>query len=191
MPIPKPNQNEDEQGFISRCISELFDEYGQEQSAGICYSQWRQEHSAIEVFEDYPWNECTSDQLEKGYDEETANKICGFIRWANMSEEFATLPTEDCVAKYQSAGYNEKDAKQACSPPKMVPEDEQQGGVVGFARVKFEYPPMSKEKMNDFMARCMADSAVREKKPNRSMRGGFCWSEYQNNYVMSIGSKWK
>lgn len=120
MPIPKPRADEDEQGFISRCISEIFDEYGQEQSAAICYSTWRDKD--------------------------------------NMSEE----------------------------------EDAQQGGVVsGFGRVKFEYPPKAKEKMNDFMARCMADDMVREKKPNRSMRGGFCWSEYQSRYIGSIGSRWK
>ncbi len=40
MPIPVPSQQEDESAFISRCISEIFDEYGQEQSAAICYSQW-------------------------------------------------------------------------------------------------------------------------------------------------------
>jgi hypothetical protein len=154
MPIPKPHSNEEENAFISRCISELYNEYGQESSAAICYSTWREKD--------------------------------------NMSEiDFATLPTTDCIEKHKSLGYNEKDAKQACSAFKPVPEDEQQGGVVGFARVKFEYPPKAKEKMNDFMARCMADDMVREKKPNRSMRGGFCWSEYQNNYVMSIGSRWK
>lgn len=153
MPIPKPNANETEQGFVSRCISEIFDEYGQEQSAAICYSTWREKD--------------------------------------NMSEiDFATLPTTDCVEKHMSLGYNEKDAKQACSAYKPVPED-QQGGVVGFGRVKFEYPPKAKEKMNEFMARCMADDMVREKKPNRSIRGGFCYSQYQNNYIMSIGKNWK
>jgi hypothetical protein len=153
MPIPNPHSNEEENAFISRCISELYNEYGQESSAAICYSTWREKD--------------------------------------NMSEiDFATLPTTDCIEKHMSLGYNEKDAKQACSGYKPVPED-QQGGVVGFARVKFEYPPKAKEKMNDFMARCMADDMVREKKPNRTSRGAFCWSEYQNNYVMSIGSRWK
>ena len=122
MPIPKPNSGEQEEAFISRCISELYNEYGQEQSAGICYSQW-----------------------------------------------------------------NDKD--------KMSEEEEnaQQGGVVGqsMARTKFEYSPKAKEKLNDFMGRCMADEVVREKKPNRAMRGGFCWSEYQNNYIGSIGKSWK
>ena len=38
MPIPSPNSGEERNEFISRCIGELYDEYGQEQAAGICYS---------------------------------------------------------------------------------------------------------------------------------------------------------
>jgi len=38
--IPSPDSGEDEQTYISRCISSIIDEYGQEQASGICYSQW-------------------------------------------------------------------------------------------------------------------------------------------------------
>ena len=38
--IPSPEGGEDEQTYISRCISSIVDEYGQEQALGICYSQW-------------------------------------------------------------------------------------------------------------------------------------------------------
>jgi hypothetical protein len=38
--IPSPESGEDEQTYISRCISSIVDEYGQEQASGICYSQW-------------------------------------------------------------------------------------------------------------------------------------------------------
>jgi len=38
--IPTPEKGEDEQTYISRCISSIVDEYGQEQASGICYSQW-------------------------------------------------------------------------------------------------------------------------------------------------------
>lgn len=41
-PIPSPESDEDEQKYISRCISEIIDEYGQEQSAAICYAKWRE-----------------------------------------------------------------------------------------------------------------------------------------------------
>lgn len=75
---------------------------------------------------------------------------------------------------------------------KEVSEDAQQGGVVGagFARTKFEFVPKAKEKMNDFMSRCMSDSLVKERKPSRVNRAGFCYSEYQNRYIMTIGQKW-
>lgn len=43
MPIPKPEGNETEQEFVSRCIGEIYDEYGQEQSAAICYNTYRSE----------------------------------------------------------------------------------------------------------------------------------------------------
>ena len=43
MPIPKPNAEETESEFVSRCIGEIFDEYGQEQSAAICYQTYRTE----------------------------------------------------------------------------------------------------------------------------------------------------
>jgi len=39
MPIPKQNQGEQDDAFISRCIGELVGEYGQDQSSAICYQQ--------------------------------------------------------------------------------------------------------------------------------------------------------
>jgi hypothetical protein len=39
-PIPSPSGDEDEQAYISRCISSIIDEYGQEQASAICYTQW-------------------------------------------------------------------------------------------------------------------------------------------------------
>jgi DNA-directed RNA polymerase subunit RPC12/RpoP len=78
--------------------------------------------------------------------------------------------------------------------PKPVSEEAQQGGVVGsgsFSRTKFEYPPISKEKLNDFMSRCMSDSVVREKKKERTNRAGFCYSQYQSRYIANIGRGWR
>jgi hypothetical protein len=43
MPIPSVNSGETQDEFVSRCIGEIFDEYGQTQSAAICYSKWREE----------------------------------------------------------------------------------------------------------------------------------------------------
>lgn len=38
--IPEVGESETQDEYISRCISSIIDEYGQEQSAGICYGQW-------------------------------------------------------------------------------------------------------------------------------------------------------
>ena len=38
--IPEPSGSETQDEYISRCISSIIDEYGQEQAAGICYGQW-------------------------------------------------------------------------------------------------------------------------------------------------------
>ena len=43
MPIPNPTPSETEEEYVSRCIGEIYDEYGQEQSAAICYNTFRTE----------------------------------------------------------------------------------------------------------------------------------------------------
>ena len=39
MPIPKQQQGEHDEAFVSRCIGELVGEYEQDQAAAICYEQ--------------------------------------------------------------------------------------------------------------------------------------------------------
>lgn len=39
-PIPSPESDEEQDKFISRCISDIIDEYGQEQASAICYAKW-------------------------------------------------------------------------------------------------------------------------------------------------------
>jgi hypothetical protein len=43
MPIPKVKDGQTEQEYVSECISAIIDEYGQEQSAAICYNTYRTE----------------------------------------------------------------------------------------------------------------------------------------------------
>ena len=43
MPIPKVKDSQTEQEYVSECISAIYDEYGQEQSAAICYNTYRKE----------------------------------------------------------------------------------------------------------------------------------------------------
>jgi hypothetical protein len=38
--IPSPESGEEQDKYISRCVSSIIDEYGQEKGLGICYSQW-------------------------------------------------------------------------------------------------------------------------------------------------------
>ena len=179
MPIPKP-EGTDEQKYISDCISQISNEYDAEgQAYAICKAEW-DKMSATEDITD------NIDDLET----ETAQ---GFTYATPESEDFATLPTTDCMERHKSAGYTEKYAKDACSSRK--PNDGQQGGVVGmseeFGRKKFEYSPNAKETLNEFMGRCMGDDMVRERKRDRGVRAGFCYSQYQQRYIANIGKGWK
>lgn len=180
MPI-KPAKNETEQEFISRCMSVEKDALPeQDQRLAVCYSYWTKEGMTTEDIED------VEDDLET----ETA---AGFAFATKESEDFATLPTTDCMEKHQSAGYTEQYAKQACYGTK--PNDAQQGGVVGmseeFGRKKFEYQPNPKESLGEFMGRCMSDDMVREKKKDRGVRAGFCYTQYQQKYIANIAMNWK
>ena len=41
MPIPTPKKGQTEQEYVSECISQLMDEYGQEKGSAICYNTYR------------------------------------------------------------------------------------------------------------------------------------------------------
>lgn len=43
MPIPKVKSSQTEQEYVSECIAAIYDEYGQEQAAAICYNTYRGE----------------------------------------------------------------------------------------------------------------------------------------------------
>ncbi len=42
-PIPSPEGGESDDEFISRCMKEIYGEYDQDQSLGICYGKLRGE----------------------------------------------------------------------------------------------------------------------------------------------------
>lgn len=181
MPI-KPKADETQDEFISRCIGEEINAgYEQDQAAAICYSYWEKREEME-----------TEDITDEMDDLETETEQ-GFNYATKESEDFATLPTTDCMERHKSAGYTEQYAKQACSKPKE--NDGQQGGVVAmseeFGRKKFEYSPKSKETLNEFMSRCMGDEMVRDKKKDRGVRAGFCYSQYQQRYIASLAKGWK
>lgn len=41
-PIPSPSSDDNENDFISRCVSSIIDEYEQSVALGICYSKWNE-----------------------------------------------------------------------------------------------------------------------------------------------------
>jgi hypothetical protein len=180
MPLPQPTSGQDEQEYISSCIREIIGEYDAE---GQAYAVCKAEYDKMSATEDITDNiDDAETEVEQGFNYATKE-----------SEEFATLPTTDCMEKHQSSGYTEKYAKDACSSRK--PNDGQQGGVVGmsaeFGRTKFEYPSKPKESLNEYMGRCMGDAMVREKKKDRGVRAGFCYTQYQQRYIANIAMGWK
>jgi len=45
MPIPSPQVGESQDQYVSRCVSEIYDEYGQAQGTAICIQQYNQNMS--------------------------------------------------------------------------------------------------------------------------------------------------
>ena len=129
------------------------------------------------------------------YDQSQAYVICKSI-WDKENMSFQKIVCDECGWSWDlKDGGDDPYTCHKCGNkmPLPVSEESQQGGVVSpgsFARTKFEFVPKAKEKMNDFMSRCMSDSLVKERKPSRVNRAGFCYSEYQNRYIMTIGQKW-
>jgi hypothetical protein len=100
-------------------------------------------------FADYPWDDCIADQLDRGYDEESANNICGWIK-ANYQTNFAE--TEDglesaCWPGYIAIGTKDLDGRIV---PNCVPEEKQ-------SKEKFVIPsPAEQEKKEDYISRCIS-----------------------------------
>jgi hypothetical protein len=108
MPIPNPNKGEVEEDFIGRCMQEIGSEYEQEQGLAICYATYEKGNMSKNKYSEfrikaqmsvavkdamkrginlaeegggsYPWDECIADQEARYGDEETAKKVCGYIK---------------------------------------------------------------------------------------------------------------
>lgn len=64
MPLPKPNKNEKEKEFISRCMSSetMNKEFpDQKQRAAVCYSQYRKRKQSAKGGEEPDWSDCEGD----------------------------------------------------------------------------------------------------------------------------------
>jgi hypothetical protein len=107
MPIPKYNGEKD---YISKCMAAIGDEYEQDQALAICYGQMNMKkvEKQVSAFDkqrinframlalkhlsdkginlaeegggDYPWSDCIADQIKQYGDEDTAKKVCGYIK---------------------------------------------------------------------------------------------------------------
>ena len=52
-----------------------------QEGCGECASE------LLEMLKKYPWDQCVADMEKQGYDMETANKICGSIKWQNQGSD--------------------------------------------------------------------------------------------------------
>ena len=108
MPIPKSNPKESQSDYVGRCMTAIGSEYDQEQALAICYANYEKEHMMASKFSEYriktqmmlaandamerginlaeegggsyPWQECIDDQIARYGDQDTAERICGYIR---------------------------------------------------------------------------------------------------------------
>ena len=55
----------------------------------------------MDALAEYPWDQCMMDMAEEGYDEETAKRICGSIKWENMEEKAPEAKAELASMKQQ------------------------------------------------------------------------------------------
>lgn len=47
MPIPSPRANEPQKDYVSRCYSEISNEYDRATAFAICYSKWREKKMSV------------------------------------------------------------------------------------------------------------------------------------------------
>jgi len=84
-----------------------------------------------EELKDYPWDQCISDQLAAGYSQESADKVCGYIKSKNMSKESLTdeilreiLGDENCLTCKDKKKMAEDKLQDPIEPPVELPPAE-------------------------------------------------------------------
>lgn len=148
MPIPSRRKDEDKDKFVSRCISEIIDEYGQEQAAAICYSKSEEKMSVSvsneveEVFVLKPkksenrgsyLSRCSSNRRMKNQFKDLKERMGQCLNafnsyykyWAKL-ESFGEQDTKgtvlgDCIAKKRAQGLDYKEAYARCASKVVVP----------------------------------------------------------------------
>jgi hypothetical protein len=165
MPIPKPTSAETEEAFVSRCIGEIYDEYGQEQSAAICYNTYRKAEGM------------SGDRL-------VASKINQFNKYKGIN--LATDGLEDaCWDGYEAIGTKILDGREV---PNCVPITEMERipiEIVGDNEEKvLEYLPEVKPKeMEDvYLKRCIV--VLYPEYYSQQMATALCADKYQRKITV-------
>jgi hypothetical protein len=147
MPIPERETGEDKDKFVSRCISSIIDEYGQEQAAAICYTKAEEKMSKstpkdeTEVFVLKPkknenrglyLSRCLSNskmksqmpnRIERG--NFCLNSFNSYYKYWAKLEDFADVPEDsalgECIAHERAKGSDYRTAYAACSTKVVAP----------------------------------------------------------------------
>ena len=98
-------------------------------------------------------------------------------------QEYISSCIREIIEEYSTEGQAYAVCKSTWDRDNMSAEE--------FSKVKFEFPCKFKEKMPEYMSRCMSNDMVRERYKTRGNRAGFCYSQYQKRYVNNIGKGWK
>jgi hypothetical protein len=148
MPVPSREKGEDKDKFVSRCISEIIDEYGQEQAAAICYTKSEEKMSVSvsneteEVFVLKPkktenrgryLQRCSAhpkmkEQFKDMKDRmgQCLNAFNSYYKYWSRLESFGEEDTKgtvlgDCIAKKKAQGLDYKSAYARCASRVVVP----------------------------------------------------------------------
>jgi len=103
MPIPKPHNGEEQQAFVSRCISAIHGEYTAEgQAAAICYSAWRDRDKSMQLLEAARQNLSgiiTADRYFKSIQGCFEGGLCPTDLWEGSSPEQWTKALEEAAER--------------------------------------------------------------------------------------------
>lgn len=120
----------------------------------------------------YDWNQCIEDQVARYGDEETAARICGWIK-ANYQTSFAEGESDGlesaCWPGYIAIGTKDLDGR---TVPNCVPEDKVE------AKQEFVIPaPESGEDEQSYISRCM--KAIGSEYDTQEQALAVCYSQLE------------
>lgn len=128
MPLPKPNNTETREDFLSRCMgnSTMRAEYpNQDQRYAVCQSQWTDPKTKAQSFDDYP--KSASEQAQKALNHKERNgSSCGTdVGWTRANQLAKREPISlDTVKRtysflsraktYDTGSFTDRDEKEVC-----------------------------------------------------------------------------